>query len=84
MTGFVFVVSIHDVSPATAAETGVWAGDLDRLGVPASLLVIPSAGGGPLTDDPGLVAALHDLASRGHELSLHGFEHAGVPGGPVW
>jgi uncharacterized protein len=86
VTGFEFVVSIHDVAPGTSDETEAWVDDLDRLGVPATLLVIPGefAGGKALAADPGLIAYLHDVAARGHELSLHGFRHEGVPGGPVW
>jgi uncharacterized protein len=34
------VVGVHDVAPATAAETRRWCADLDRRGVPASLLVV--------------------------------------------
>jgi fumarate reductase subunit D len=86
MTGFEFVVSIHDVAPGTAEETMAWVDDLDRIGVPATLLVIPGefAGGKALTADPGLIGYLHEAAARGHELSLHGFRHEGVPGGPAW
>jgi predicted deacetylase len=86
VTGFEFVVSIHDVAPGTAAETGAWVDDLDRLGVPATLLVIPGefAGGKALAADPGLIGYLHEVAARGHELSLHGYRHEGVPGGPAW
>jgi uncharacterized protein len=86
MTGFPFVVSVHDVAPATAAATRRWVSDLDARSVPATLLVIPGPyGDGPgLRDDPGLVAYLHNAVGRGHELALHGFRHAGVPGGPQW
>ncbi|WP_460370396.1 DUF2334 domain-containing protein, partial [Actinocorallia lasiicapitis] len=83
---FPLVVSVHDVAPATLTETATWLADLDALGVPATLLVIPSAfGGGPsLTDAPATVAALTKARGDGHELSLHGYTHAGVPGGPPW
>jgi len=76
------VVSVHDVAPATAAETATWLRELDARGVPATLLVVPGAWRGPaLPKDPALVAQLHDAAGRGHEISLHGFDHTGVPGG---
>lgn len=83
---FPFVVSVHDVASATAAETADWIGDLDALGVPATLLLIPGPyrGRSALPDDRALVAYLHSVAGRGHELSLHGFRHTGVPGGPAW
>jgi predicted deacetylase len=83
---FPFVVSVHDVAPATADATARWVADLDERQVPATLLIIPSAfGGGPaLPQDPALVHYLHAAAGRGHEPSLHGFRHQGVPGGPRW
>ncbi|GAA3241406.1 polysaccharide deacetylase family protein [Actinocorallia longicatena] len=83
---FTLVVSVHDVAPATLPETAAWLGDLDALGVPATLLVIPSAfaGGPSLADDPGTAAAIRRARDRGHEASLHGFTHVGVPGGPPW
>lgn len=86
MSAFPFVVSVHDVAPATSGPIADWVGELDARGIPAALLVIPGPyGGGPgLSDDPGLVAYLHAAAKAGHELSLHGFHHAGVPGGPAW
>jgi predicted deacetylase len=84
--GFPFVVSVHDVSPATAEPIAGWVADLDERGLPATLLVVPGpyCGGVGLADDPELVAYLHKAAGRGHELSLHGFLHEGVPGGPLW
>ncbi len=81
-----FVVSVHDVAPATGGETAEWLAALDARGVPCTLLLIPGPyGGGPrLAEDRRLVACLHEAAERGHELSLHGFRHEGVPGGPPW
>ncbi len=81
---FRLVVSLHDVAPATAEETASWLAELDALGVPASLLVVPGRfGGGPrLADAPEFAAWLRSLS--GHEISLHGLHHAGVPGGPHW
>jgi predicted deacetylase len=86
---FPFVVSVHDVAAATAAETAEWLADLDAMEVPATLLLIPGSyrGGAPLPADRALVASLHAAAARGHELSLHGLRHAAAPGaggGPAW
>ncbi|WUI02560.1 polysaccharide deacetylase family protein [Spirillospora sp. NBC_00431] len=83
---FPFVVSVHDVAPSTATATRRWLADLDERGVPATLLLIPAPfGDGPaLPGDPVLVGHLHEAAARGHELALHGYRHAGVPGGPRW
>jgi uncharacterized protein len=83
-----FVVSVHDVSPATASESRRWVDDLDERGVPASLLVVP----GPwrertLAQDPEFAAWLRACVARGHELCLHGWEHtapsASAPGRDV-
>lgn len=84
--GFPFVVSVHDVAPGTAEPTAEWVADLDERGLPATLLIVPGpfAGGPGLACDPEFVAYLHKAAGRGHELSLHGFLHEGVPGGPLW
>jgi predicted deacetylase len=84
---FPFVVSVHDVAAATAAETVEWVADLDAMGIPATLLLIPGPyrGRPALPGDPSLVAFLHEAAGRGHELSLHGLRHTAEPGvGPVW
>jgi predicted deacetylase len=83
---FPFVVSVHDVASATATETVDWVSDLDGLRVPATLLIVPGPfrGRPALPADRRLVAFLHEAAGRGHELSLHGYQHMGVPGGPVW
>jgi len=34
------VVSVHDVAPASAAETARWCADVDALGIPVSLVRI--------------------------------------------
>jgi predicted deacetylase len=82
-TGFPFVVSVHDVAPATSAATAEWMSALAERNVPATLLVIPGpfGGGQPLSGDPRLVAYLRTTAEQGHELSLHGFRHEARPGG---
>jgi uncharacterized protein len=86
VTDLPFVVSVHDVAPVTAEETAAWLSDLDERGVPATLLIIPASfrGGPALGQAPDLVSYLHAAAGRGHELSLHGYQHEGVPGGPLW
>jgi predicted deacetylase len=83
---FPFVVSVHDVAPATAAETGAWLADLADREIPATLLVIPGPclGGPALVEDPGLVAFLREAAGRGHEPALHGFRHEAGPGATPW
>ena len=76
-----FVVSVHDVSPATAPESRRWVEELDERGVPASLLVVP----GPWRDhtlaaDPGFARWLRSCVARGHEVCLHGWDHTAPPG----
>ncbi|HVQ89603.1 MAG TPA: polysaccharide deacetylase family protein [Mycobacteriales bacterium] len=79
------VVSVHDVAPATAAETRQWCAALDRRGVPASLLVVPGPWRSPvLPRDPGLVRWLAGRVAGGDEIVLHGWAHrAGPAGSPV-
>ncbi|WP_079101903.1 DUF2334 domain-containing protein [Carbonactinospora thermoautotrophica] len=80
--GTPFVVSIHDVAPASAEPCRRWLADLDERGVPATLLIVPGPWRGPaLPEDPALVAWLREAEQRGHELSLHGYAHEGVQGG---
>ena len=76
------VVSVHDVAPATAAETRSWLADLAGLGVPAVLLVVPGPWRGPgLAEEPEYGAELRRAAEAGHELTLHGWSHTAQPGG---
>jgi predicted deacetylase len=80
-----FVVSVHDVAPVTAAACRAWVGDLGRLGVPASLLVIPGPWRGPsIVHDAPTAAWLHRRVEAGDEVVQHGWLHEGVPGGAVW
>lgn len=82
--GAPFVVSVHDIAPWSFAQSRRWLGDLDARGVPATLLLVPGAWRGPgLPEDPALVSWLHRARRRGHELSLHGYAHEAVPGGPL-
>src|SRR5260370_21252853 len=85
MTAPRLLVSIHDVAPASAEASIKWLADLDARGIPATLLVIP----GPwrearLSEDPALLAELHEARERGHELAMHGWCHQAGPGGSAW
>jgi predicted deacetylase len=79
------VVSIHDVSPATAEQTRRWCDDADTLGIPVSLLVIPGPWRGMrLSDAPDYARVLTERARRGDEIVLHGWTHqAGPEGGAI-
>lgn len=79
------VVSVHDVAPATAPACRAWATDLDRLGVPLSLLVVPGPWRGrSLLDDAETAVWLHRRVDGGDEVVQHGWRHEGVPGGARW
>lgn len=79
------VVSVHDVAPGTATACRAWARDLDRLGVPASLLVIPGPWRGPsILHDAETAVWLHRRVEAGDEVLQHGWLHDSVPGGPHW
>lgn len=74
------VVSIHDVAPATLAETRRWLADLDGFGIPGVLLAVPGPWREtPLSDDPETAALLREAAVAGHEIALHGWCHAAQP-----
>lgn len=79
------VVSVHDVAPATAAETARWCADADDLGIPVSLLVIPGPWRGcALQTSPEYGDVIRERLARGDELVLHGWEHrAGPEGSPL-
>lgn len=70
------ILSIHDVSPATFEETDWWVTHLEQLGIRATLLVIPGPwrGHSMSVGDP-LARPLRRWEERGHEISLHGWEH---------
>lgn len=79
------VVSVHDVAPATAGACRAWVADLERLGVPAPLLVIPGPWRGrSLLDDAETTAWLHRRVEAGDEVVQHGWVHDRVPGGARW
>jgi predicted deacetylase len=79
------VVSVHDVSPATAEQTARWCRDLDGLGVPSSLLVIPGHWRGQtLADAPDFARVLAGRVRGGDDLVLHGWTHCAGDEGTVW
>jgi hypothetical protein len=79
------VVSLHDVAPSTASACRAWATDLDRLGVPLSLLVVPGPfRGRGLPEDAETAVWLHRRVAGGDEVVQHGWRHEGVPGGSRW
>jgi predicted deacetylase len=79
------VVSVHDVSPATATETSRWCADADALGVPVSLLVIPGPWrGARLSEQPAYAEFLKGRIARGDEVVLHGWTHRAGPEGTRW
>ncbi|HEX4790767.1 MAG TPA: polysaccharide deacetylase family protein [Actinospica sp.] len=80
------MVSVHDVAPGTAAQSLRWIGELDRRGVPATLLLVPGPWRGPLLSTDGRLAdVLLAAESRGHELALHGYYHRATHGaGALW
>jgi uncharacterized protein len=79
------VVSVHDVSPATADQTARWCADADSLGIRVSLLVIPGPWRGEqLADAPDYAGVLRHRAAGGDDVVLHGWRHvAGPEGGRV-
>jgi predicted deacetylase len=79
------LVSVHDVAPGTSAQTLRWLADLDRRGVPATLLLVPGPWRGPcLSTDGPLADAVLAAEDRGHELALHGYYHVVTHGaGPL-
>ncbi|MBA2279739.1 MAG: DUF2334 domain-containing protein [Acidimicrobiia bacterium] len=80
-----FVVSIHDVAPATLAESSRWSRDLQERGVPATLLVVPGPWRSPAFE-PGdeLATWLHERVAGGDEVAQHGWMHRAWPGGAWW
>src|SRR5262245_30711987 len=81
--GPTLVVSVHDVAPASAEQTSRWCSDVDSLGIPVSLLVIPGSWRGMcLADAPDVARVLAGRAEHGDEIVLHGLTHAAGPEGP--
>jgi predicted deacetylase len=72
-----FVVSVHDVAPSTAEASRRWVEILDSLRIKSSLLVVPGRWRGrDLRSNPSFVAWLKEVSANGHEVVLHGWEHA--------
>jgi hypothetical protein len=84
MTG-PLLVSIHDVAPATLAESRFWLDALDDRCIPATVLVVPGPWRRPtLVQDEGTVTWLRSATARGHEVALHGWDHGRCPSaGPL-
>ena len=75
------VVSVHDVAPASFGPSLGWVGELDRMGVPATLLVIPGPWRGQtLAAGTAFVAWLRAARAAGHEIAQHGWSHEAVAG----
>ncbi|BDU01537.1 polysaccharide deacetylase family protein [Nocardia sputorum] len=76
------VVSVHDVAPASAAETARWCADADRFGIPVSLLVIPGPWRGRrLSDEPDYAAFLRERRQAADDVLTHGWSHRAGPEG---
>jgi predicted deacetylase len=70
------VVSVHDVAPGSALQSQVWLRELDRRGIPASLLVVPGPWReGALAADADFAAYLRDRSASGDEVVQHGWRH---------
>jgi len=72
-----FVVSVHDVVPATREASDKIIAALKEAGVrTASLLVVPNYHRhGSATEDSAFVSWLRDLEARGYEIVIHGYFH---------
>jgi predicted deacetylase len=69
-------VSVHDVSPAWAAEVDMAVSLAARHGAKPALLVVPNFHGSwPLSEHPAFCRRLVSLAREGHETYLHGYYH---------
>jgi len=69
-------VSIHDVTPAHAAEVELALERARMVGAKPALLVVPNFHRGyPLDEHPEFCARLAALQEAGHEIYLHGYFH---------
>jgi predicted deacetylase len=70
-------IAIHDVSPATWAQSEYLLDALREVApFPATLLVVPSYHRGtPAIADPGFCARMSACMAQGDELALHGYLH---------
>jgi predicted deacetylase len=79
------VVSVHDVAPASRQASERWLAELDRLGVPSSILVIPGRWRGrSLAEDSELASMLADRVVSGDEIVQHGWRHGVGADGNGW
>jgi hypothetical protein len=73
-------VSIHDVSPAFAAEVTDALAMCHDAGARPSLLVVPDFHGeAPLLRDEAMCGRLRALQEQGHDVYLHGLVHRSSP-----
>jgi predicted deacetylase len=71
------VVSVHDVAPATRRASERWIDELERIGVPTSMLVVPGPWkGSAMSDDRWFGTWLRACQSHGHEICQHGWTHS--------
>ena len=69
-------VSIHDVTPAWAAEVDAALQACAEVGIKPGLLVIPDYHGAwPLDEHPDYARRLRQWQADGHEIFLHGYYH---------
>lgn len=83
--GYALIVSIHDVTPALAADVqALWSLCASR-GVEPALLVVPQwHGAHPIEEAPSLVSWLRERAAHGAEIFLHGERHDEAGLGRRW
>ena len=80
------LVSIHDVTPAFAAQAQRLWSLCRQFGVTPALLVVPNwHGKWPLQHDDAFIAWVRDCADKGAEVFLHGERHdeVGLPRGLI-
>ncbi len=80
------IVSIHDVAPATLAQSRAWSRELVARDVPATLLVVPGPWGEASNDTQhaAFVAWVRGRHAAGDEIALHGWSHRADTPGPWW
>jgi hypothetical protein len=70
------VVSVHDVAPGSARQSRAWLDELDRRGIPASLLVVAGPWrGASLAADASFASYLRERVHAGDEIVQHGWRH---------
>jgi uncharacterized protein len=79
------VISVHDIAPASATQSRYWLTELDRRGVPASLLIIPGRWRSQrLSAHTAFAGYLRERAAGGDDLVQHGWNHAAGPDAAGW